>query len=49
MHVHYYHDVPIQGNNATVSNDQNDVISKALIDIYILGVSNPKDCVHSQP
>jgi hypothetical protein len=47
--VHYYHDVLVQDNNAIVSNDQNDMFNKALIDIYILGVSNPKGCIHSQP
>ncbi len=47
MPIHYYRDVPIQDNNENVSNDQNDVFSKALIDVYILGVSNPKGYVHS--
>jgi hypothetical protein len=32
-----------------VSNDQNDVFGKTLIDAYFLGVSNPKGYVHSQP
>jgi len=47
--IHYYHDVPIHDNNAVVSYEQNDMFSKAPIDIHILGVSNPKGCVHSQP
>jgi hypothetical protein len=47
--VHYYHDVLVQDNNATISNDQNDMFNKALINIYIVGVSNPKGCIHSQP
>ncbi len=47
VHVNYYHVVPIQDNNANVSIDQNDMYSKALIDVYILGVSNPKSCIHS--
>jgi hypothetical protein len=44
-----YHDVLIQDNNAVICNDQNDAFSKALIDVYILGVFNPKGYVHSQP
>jgi hypothetical protein len=46
-HVHYYHDVLVYDNNAVVSNDQNNVFRKAFIDVYILGVFNPKGCVHS--
>jgi hypothetical protein len=30
----------VQDNNAVVSNDQNDTFSKALINVYILGVCN---------
>ncbi len=29
--VHYYHDVLVQDNNATVSNDQNDMFIKHLL------------------
>jgi hypothetical protein len=32
-----------------MNNDANDVFQKALIDVYLLGVSNPKGYVHSQP
>ncbi len=32
-----------------MNNDQNDMFGKALIDVYRLGVSNLKTCVHSQP
>jgi sensor domain CHASE-containing protein len=32
-----------------VNNDPNKVFGKALINVYLLGVSNPKGCVHSQP
>jgi hypothetical protein len=46
--VHYYHDVPILDNHAIVSNHF-DMVKNALIDVYILGVPNPKGCVHSQP
>jgi hypothetical protein len=47
--VHYYHDVPIEDNNAIVRNDQNDTFSETLIDIYILKVYNPKGYMYSQP
>ncbi len=47
VHVHYYHDVFIQDNNETVSNDRNDMFNKALIDVYILGVFNLKGYIHS--
>jgi hypothetical protein len=43
------HNVPIQDNDVTDSNDRNDMFRKALIDVYLLRVSNPKACVHSQP
>jgi hypothetical protein len=43
------HNVRIQDNDVTGSNDQNDMFRKAPIDVYLLGVSNPKGCVHSQP
>jgi hypothetical protein len=43
------HNVPIQDNDVTGSNDQNDMFRKTLIDVYLLGVSNLKGCVHSQP
>jgi hypothetical protein len=41
--------VPIHDNDVTSNNDQNDMFRKALIDVYLLGVSNPKGWVHSQP
>ncbi len=41
--------MPIHDNDVTSSNDQNNMFRKALIDVYLLGVSNPKGCVHSQP
>jgi hypothetical protein len=47
--VHHYHNVLVQENDVIVSNDQNEMFKKALIDAYLLGVSNPKGCVHSQP
>jgi hypothetical protein len=47
VHVHHYHNLPIQDNNEAMSNDPNDMYGKALIDVYILGVFNPKGCVHS--
>jgi hypothetical protein len=47
--IRYYHNLPIQDNNVAMSNDRNDVFGKALIDAYLLGVSNPKGYVHSQP
>jgi hypothetical protein len=49
VHVHHYHNLPIHDNNVAMSNDQNDMFGKALIDVYLLGVCNPKGCVHSQP
>ncbi len=45
--VHHYHNVPIQDNDVIGSYHQNDMFRKALIDVYLLGVSNPKGCVHS--
>jgi hypothetical protein len=47
--VHHYHNLPIQNNYVVVSNDPNNVFGKAFIDVYLLGVSNPKAYVHSQP
>jgi hypothetical protein len=47
--VHHYHNTPIQDNNVAMNNDPNKVFGKALIDAYLLGVSNPKGYVHSQP
>jgi len=43
------HNVPIQDNDVTGSNDRNDMFKKALIDVYLLGVSNLKGYVHSHP
>ncbi len=39
----------VQDNNATVNNDPNDMFGKAVIDVYLLGVSNLKGHAHSQP
>jgi hypothetical protein len=47
--VHHYHDLLVQDNNVVMSNDPNDVFGTTLIDAYLLGVSNLKGCVHSQP
>jgi len=41
-----HHKFSIHDNNVISNNDQNDMFGKALIDIYLLGVSNPKGCVH---
>ncbi len=41
---HHYHNLPIWDNNVVVSND---VFKKALIDVYLLGVSKLKGYVHS--
>jgi hypothetical protein len=49
VHVYYYHDVPIEDNNVTVRNDQNDTFSETIIDVYILEVYNPKGYMYSQP
>jgi hypothetical protein len=43
------HNVPIQNNDVNGSNDRNNMFRKALIDVYLLRVSNPKCCVHSYP
>ncbi len=47
--IHHYHNLHVQDNNVAMSIDPNDVFQKALIDAYLLGVSNPKGYVHSQP
>jgi hypothetical protein len=47
--VHYYHDVHVEENNVIIHNDQNDVFSETLINVYILEVYNPKGCIYSQP
>jgi hypothetical protein len=47
VHVHYYHDVPIEDNNVTVCNDENDTFCETLIDIYILEVYNLKGYMYS--
>jgi hypothetical protein len=39
MHVH--------DNNVVMNNDPNNVFGKALMDVYLLGVFNPKGYVHS--
>jgi hypothetical protein len=43
------HNVPIQNNDVTGSNDWNDIFRKAFIDVYLLRVFNLKCCVHSYP
>ncbi len=40
--VHHCHHLLVQDNNVAMSNDPNVVFKKALIDVYFLGVSNPK-------
>ncbi len=45
--VHCYHNLPIQDNNVVMSIDANGVFGKTLIDVYLLGVYNPKGYVHS--
>ncbi len=48
VHVHHYYNMHVHDNNVTMStNDQNDMFGKVLIDVYLLGVSNLKGCVHS--
>jgi len=47
--VDHYHNQHVQDNNVVMSNDPNDAFGMVLIDVYLLGVSNPKGCVHSQP
>jgi hypothetical protein len=44
--VHHYHNMLVWDNNVVVSNDVN-VFRKALIDVYLLRVSNLKGYVHS--
>jgi hypothetical protein len=41
VHVHHYHNVPVQDNDVVGNNDQNDMFRKAFIDVYLLGVFNP--------
>jgi hypothetical protein len=45
--IHHYHNLHVKDNNVAMSNDPNDMFGKALIDAYLLGVSNPKGYVHS--
>ncbi len=45
--VHHCHNLLIQDNNVAMSNDANDTFGKAIIDVYLLGVFNPKVYVHS--
>jgi hypothetical protein len=45
--IHHHHNVPIQDNDVIGSYHQNNMFRKALINVYLLGVSNPKGCVHS--
>ncbi len=45
--VHHYHNLPVWDNIITVSIDANDMFGKALIDVYLLGLSNIKGYVHS--
>jgi hypothetical protein len=45
--VHYYHDVLVEDNNATIYNGQNDAFSDVLVDLHIFEVYNLKDHVYS--
>jgi hypothetical protein len=47
VHVHYYHDVPIEFNHVLIHNDQNNAFSEKLIDVYILEVYNTKGHIYS--
>jgi hypothetical protein len=47
--IHHCNNMHVQDNNVAVSNDPNNVFGKALIDVYLLGVFNPKGRVHSHP
>jgi hypothetical protein len=47
--VHHYHNVHIHDNDVIGSYDQNDMFKNALINVYLLGIFNPKGCVHSHP
>ncbi len=49
LHVHYYHDVPVDDNNVIIDNDQNETFNETLIDVYILKVYYPEGYVYSQP
>jgi len=49
VHVHYYHDAPVDDNNVIVHNDQNDTFNETLIDVYYLKVYKPEGYVYSQP
>jgi hypothetical protein len=40
--AHHYHNLIIHDNNVVMSNDPNNMFGKALIDAYLLGVSNLK-------
>jgi hypothetical protein len=47
--VHHYHNVHVHDNDVIGNNDQNNMFKEAFIGVYLLGVFNPKGCVHSQP
>jgi len=40
--VHHCHHLHVQDNNVAMNNDPNVMFKKALIDVYFLGVFNPK-------
>jgi len=44
MPIHHYHKVHVQDNDVIGNYDWNDMFKKELINVYLLGVSNPKDC-----
>jgi len=43
--IHYHDNVPIQFNDVSIRNDQNDVFIEELINVYALVVYNPKRCL----
>jgi len=45
--VHHYHNLLVQDNNVVVSNDPDNMLGKALIDVYLLGILNPTSYVPS--
>jgi hypothetical protein len=44
--IHHHHNLLVQDNNVAVNNDVNGMFGKALIDVYLLGVFNPKGHSH---
>jgi hypothetical protein len=49
MPIHHYHNLLVHGNTVVVSIDQNNLLGKAFINVYLLRISNPKSCVNSPP